>query len=382
MTAIWFHYQQGFYHCVPFTTENFLFLSQNTMIETTKSACDKLALMTKQRVFSVIKLLADGQFHSGETIAKQLNVSRATIWNAIQTIESLGVEVFSVRGRGYKLSRPVTLLDEHAILSGMAKKQAQRMINVEVHHSLDSTNSFLMQHLSDQHIDRLCIACDLQTNGRGRRGRTWQAALGASLTFSLLWRFSCGAADLTGLSLAVGLSLTRALHQLGISNAQLKWPNDVVIKKTNGTQHTFEKLAGILIELQGDMDGPSTAVIGIGINLNLNAQTKAAIDQPVTDIASILDDAVNPNNLLSLILVELQTILHFFENNGFSALKKEWLENHAYHDEAVKLLHPNGNETIANIADIADDGALIADVNGTLQRFSSGEISLRTTHSE
>ncbi len=317
--------------------------------------------------FPILRLLTDGKFHSGETIASHFNVSRATVWNAIQNAEALGVEVFSVRGRGYKLPKALTLLDEQAILKAIGEQRA--WFKLEVHDHLESTNSYLMKKASAGEAHATCVVANLQTKGRGRRGRSWQAGLGASLTFSLLWRFQCGASALSGLSLAVGVALIRALHSLDISQAQLKWPNDVLIGR--------EKLAGILIELQGDMEGPSAAVIGMGINLNLPDSLKKNIDQPATDLASVATQTVNPNELLGLLLKNLADVLSNFEQQGFAALRDEWIKHHAYHQQPVKMLHPDGRETIGKVIDVAADGILLVNTTQGDLRFSSGEISLR-----
>jgi BirA family biotin operon repressor/biotin-[acetyl-CoA-carboxylase] ligase len=232
----------------------------------------------------------------------------------------------------------------------------------------------MMKKLNEGLAHATCVAANLQSNGRGRRGRNWQAGLGASLTFSLLWRFQCGASALSGLSLAVGVALIRALHSLGISRAQLKWPNDVLIINS---QPVPEKLAGILIELQGDMEGPSAAVIGIGINLNLPFKLKQQIDQAVTDIASVAPQSIDPNLLLGTLLKHLAQVLSQFEQHGFTSLRDEWTGHHAFHQQAVRMLHPDGRETVGTVVGVADDGILL--VNSALgeQRFSSGEISLR-----
>ena len=317
--------------------------------------------------FPILRLLTDGKFHSGEDIATQFKTSRATVWNAIQDAEELGVEIFSVRGRGYKLPKPITLLDEQSVLSAVGEQR--NWFNLEVHDHLESTNSYLMQKASTGEPHATCVAANLQSKGRGRRGRQWQAGLGASLTFSLLWRFQCGASALSGLSLAVGIALIRTLHAFGIKQAQLKWPNDVLI---NG-----EKLAGILIELQGDMEGPSAAVIGIGINLNLPSKIKQQIDQPVTDLNGVAIETINPNALLGLLLKNLATVLNDFEQTGFAHVRNEWLTYHAYHQKPVKMLHPDGRETLGTAIDVAEDGILLVRTALGEQRFSSGEISLR-----
>ena len=317
--------------------------------------------------FPILRLLTDGKFHSGETIANHFNISRATVWNAIQHAESLGVEVFSVRGRGYKLPQTLKLLDELAILNAIGEQRA--WFKLEVHDHLESTNSYLMKKISSGQAHASCVVANLQTKGRGRRGRSWQAGLGASLTFSLLWRFQCGASALSGLSLAVGVALIRALHCLGITQAQLKWPNDVLIGR--------EKLAGILIELQGDMEGPSAAVIGVGINLNLPTNIKQQIDQPATDLASVTPNTINPNELLGLLLKHLAEVLSDFEQHGFTQVRDEWTKHHAYHLKPVKMLHPDGRETMGNVVNVAEDGILLVSTALGEQRFSSGEISLR-----
>jgi BirA family biotin operon repressor/biotin-[acetyl-CoA-carboxylase] ligase len=211
--------------------------------------------------FPILRLLADGRFHSGEAIARHFRVSRTTVWNALQEAEALGVQIFSVRGRGYRLPEPVAWLERDAVLDAIGEQRA--WYKLELHDHLESTNSYLMQQAALGAPHASCVAASLQTRGRGRRGRVWQSGLGASLTFSLLWRFQSGAAALSGLSLAVGVAMVRSFRAFGIAEAQLKWPNDLVVER----QGQFRKLAGILIELQGDMEGPSAAVIGIGVNL-------------------------------------------------------------------------------------------------------------------
>ncbi|PPD16019.1 MAG: biotin--[acetyl-CoA-carboxylase] ligase, partial [Methylotenera sp.] len=236
--------------------------------------------------FPILQLLADGQFHSGEALAQQFKVTRATIWNAIKHAEALGITIFSVRGRGYKLPQAIDFLNKNLVLSAIGEQR--EWFNLFILDEIASTNTYLMQQKNVAHAT--CVAAHIQTSGRGRRGRTWVSQLGASLTFSLVWRFQCGAAALSGLSLAVGVALMRALQNLGVNQAQLKWPNDVLVEG--------KKLAGILIELQGDLDGPSTAVIGVGINLNLPKEVIEVISQPTTDLNTISSNPINQNVLL------------------------------------------------------------------------------------
>ncbi len=321
--------------------------------------------------FPILRLLADGHFHSGEAIAQYLGVTRATVWNAIQEAEALGVEIFSVRGRGYRLPEPITLLDKDAVLAAIGEQRA--WFNFELHDHLESTNSYLMKQASQGAKHATAVAALLQTKGRGRRGRAWQAGLGASLTFSVLWRFQSGASALSGLSLAVGVALIRAFNAAGLHAARLKWPNDVLVS-VNGK---YLKLAGILIELQGDMEGPSAAVIGIGINLNLPDHVRRQIDQPATDMHSVMRQRVNPSDLLGVMLKHLADVLREFEEHGFEKLREEWVSHHAYQGQQVRMISPDGRETAGVVTGIAADGILLVETALGQQRFSAGEISLR-----
>lgn len=312
-------------------------------------------------------MLSDGKFHSGEALAQHFNVSRASIWNALKHAESMGVEIFSVRGRGYKLPQPVCFLDEQSVHS--ARRNKMSPLHLEIHDHLSSTNAYISQNLSAlPHAS--CVATNLQSQGRGRRGRRWQNGLGTSLTFSVLWRFESGASALSGLSLAVGVGAIRALKTLQIENAKLKWPNDILVEHA--------KLAGILIELQGDMDGPSHAIIGIGMNLHLPEAIRQQIDQPVTDLNAISHTTPNANLVLAVLLDHLADVLHEFEQRGFQSFADEWKSHHAYHKRPVRMLMPDHREIIGIAEGVDDDGSLLVQTENGLQRFISGEISLRS----
>ncbi len=319
--------------------------------------------------FPILRLLADGQFRSGEALARHFSVTRATIWNAVREAESLGVEVYSVRGKGYRLPEKVDFLERQQIVDALG--MVAKYFDVQLHDVAESTNSLLMRQAGEGAAHATCVVAELQVAGRGRRGRTWYSGLGAGLTFSLLWRFNQGAGGLSGLSLAVGVALARALDELEIADIALKWPNDVL--------HEHQKLAGILIELQGEMLGPSAAVIGVGLNVRVPRGVREAIGQPVTDLSEISRQSVDRNRLLAMVLKHLAVALTEFEQGGFAVLRDEWQARHAYHGKTVQLLLPEGRMVGAMVQGVADDGTLLADIGQGTQRFSSAEISLRGT---
>ncbi len=317
--------------------------------------------------FPILRLLSDGQFQSGEALARHFGVTRATVWNALRDADSLGVKLFSVRGKGYRLPEPVQFLDRQSVLAALAGHAGR--YDLQIYDRLPSTNTHLMQQAATGAPHGTCVVAELQTQGRGRRGRAWQAGLGNSLTFSVLWRFGCGAGALSGLSLAVGVALMRALQEVGVVGAGLKWPNDIL--------HAQRKLAGILIELQGDMEGPSAAVIGIGLNLRLPQAMREAIDQPVTDLLSITPDPVPAAHSLGVILRHLAEVLEQFERKGFESLQSEWTAQHAFDGQPVAMHMPDGRNIPGIARGIASDGALLVETEAGLQRFAAGEVSLR-----
>jgi len=193
--------------------------------------------------------------------------------------------------------------------------------------------------------------------------------VGEALTFSLLWRSARGAAALSGLTLAVGVALARALGSAGAGGVALKWPNDVLSRGA--------KLAGILVELQGDALGPTAVVIGVGINVRLSDQTRARIGQAATDLESAMGAAPDRNRLLAGVLIELDRTLETFGRDGFAPLCDEWQRLHAQQGKRVTLTLPGGACRSGRARGVAEDGALLLETAAGTQRFHSGEITLR-----
>lgn len=316
---------------------------------------------------SVLRRLADGEFHSGEALARSLDFSRASVWNAIRDLEAAGIEVYKVHGRGYRLPYAITLLDPAAIARHLGD-QAGRF-TLDVRDTVASTSSALLERVAAGVPAGTVIAAEWQSDGRGRLGRTWRAGVGEALTFSLLWRFARGAGALAGLSLAVGVAIARALAAAGVPGAGLKWPNDVLWQ--NG------KLAGILTELAGDALGPTAAVIGIGLNVRLSQATRARIGQAAADLETACGAAPDRNALLARLLIELGRTLEAFEKDGFAPLRSEWQRLHALQDRRVTLLLPDGARRSGSARGVAEDGAFLLETRGGVERFHSAEVSLR-----
>ena len=235
-----------------------------------------------------------------------------------------------------------------------------------------STNSVLLERADRGAPAGSVIVTDRQLAGRGSRGRRWIASPDASLTFSLLWRFSGGMERLAGLSLAAGVAVVRALSAVGAGGVTLKWPNDILFDDA--------KLGGILVELQSSGDS-SLAVIGIGINLQLPPAAPAGeiYALPPASLEQVLQPPPERHRLLAQLLIELAAVLDLFADEGFAALRSQWMAAHAWQDRAVDLLR-DGRIVSAGLCRGADfDGALLVESDGLVRRCLSGDVSLRSS---
>lgn len=316
---------------------------------------------------SVLKRMADGEFHSGEALARAFEVSRASVWHAIRELEAAGLEIYKVHGRGYRLQQPLALLDRASIESRLGADAGR--FALDIRDTVDSTNTRLLEMAAAGAASGTVLAVEWQPGGRGRLGREWHASIGEALTFSLLWRFTRGAGALSGLSLAVGSALARALEAEGAPAIGLKWPNDVLWRG--------RKLAGILIELAGDALGPTAAVIGVGVNVRLSDGTRARIGQPAAELEKACGAAPDRNRLLARVLAELAATLDSFGREGFAPLRAEWQRRHAHQGKRVTLTFPDGSRQSGRAAGVAEDGSFLLETRAGTKRYHSGEITLR-----
>ncbi len=325
----------------------------------------------KPLTFSILRLLNDGNFHSGATLAQSLKVSRTSVSNALRGLEGIGLVVYKVRGRGYRLPEPIQWLNKDKILKHLDTKED---IHLEILDTAISTNTVLLQKAAmEEHSSKAntisIVATELQTKGRGRREQLWHSGLGSSLTFSLLWNFQKGAGLLSGLSLAIGIAIIRSLKLSGIKNVALKWPNDVM------SHH--HKIAGILIELRGDSLGPTLSVIGIGINLKLPDKIKLNIDQKATDLFTVSGKNQDRNKLMARLISELIAVLKKFTQHGFKPFMDEWIQYHELENEPVTLYLPDGSIKEGVIQGVTDNGSLLLKTLSGVRDFNGGNIQLR-----
>ncbi|RDS82852.1 biotin--[acetyl-CoA-carboxylase] ligase [Dyella monticola] len=316
----------------------------------------------------LLAALASGETLSGSRLATEAGVTRAAIWKQIEALRHRGVPIESAGVAGYRLPWPIQMLDGQAIRANLSAALASRLGGLDVHWEIDSTSSVLQRRGAGA-PDFSVVMAETQTAGRGRRGRTWLSPPGLNIYLSCLKRFDGGFAALSGLSLATGVIVLRALHALGIHGPCLKWPNDVL---ADGG-----KLAGILVELSGEYQGPCAAVIGIGLNLRLTNALREQAGQPVCDLAT-LAQGVPPdrNHAAAALINSLVDGLEQFERDGFAAFADDYAEHDALRGIPLHVSSPSG-ELDGIGAGIDARGALQLQTAHGVHGIDSADVTVR-----
>ena len=310
---------------------------------------------------TLISILADGEFHSGEQLGERLGMSRAAINKHIQTLRDWGVDVFTVPGKGYSLPEPIQLLDQAFISSQINQGQ------VAVLPVIDSTNQYLLDRIGTLQSGDACIA-EYQQAGRGRRGRKWFSPFGANLYLSMFWRLEQGPAAAIGLSLVIGIVMAEVLRDLGASQVRVKWPNDLYLQD--------RKLAGILVELTGKTGDAAQIVIGAGINLAMRKVESDVINQGWINLQEA-GIAIDRNTLAARLINDLRAALELFEQEGLTPYLSRWEKLDNFINRPVKLII--GDKEIVGISrGIDTQGALLLEQDGVTKAWMGGEISLRS----
>ncbi|MDV7106398.1 bifunctional biotin--[acetyl-CoA-carboxylase] ligase/biotin operon repressor BirA [Vibrio sp. TH_r3] len=307
----------------------------------------------------IIELLSSGEFVSGEVLGTKLGISRAAIGKHIKSILAWGLDIYRIQGKGYRLSKPIELLHKQKI-------EALTKQHVELIPVIDSTNQYLLERNGSLESGATCLA-EYQSHGRGRRGRQWVSPFGSNLYLSMYWKLEAGMAASMGLSLVVGVAVVEALESIGIKGIKLKWPNDLY--------HNDKKLAGILVEMNGQAGGAAHLVIGMGMNIDM-PMAIAGIDQPWTSLSGVTSDLPERNILAATIINTWKKTLEDYELFGMNEFVPRWNRLDNFIDRPVKLLMGE-REVSGVVKGINDQGAILIETHSGVQSFIGGEISLR-----
>lgn len=318
---------------------------------------------------TLLSMMSDGRFHSGEQLGQSLGVSRAAVWKSLNRLEREGFPLQRVRGKGYRIPRGAVLLDLGQIKEHLAADVAAHWC-WHLYQEIDSTNA-QAQRLLAEAGGRRPLACisERQTSGRGRRGRSWVSPYAQNIYMTLVEPFTEGAQGLEGLSLLVGIVLADTLESCGYPQVGLKWPNDLLLEG--------RKLAGILIEIAGDLTSDCVAVVGVGVNVLMRPDAGVEIDQAWTSLIQAPGSGeLDRNKLIATFAGKLFLAMARFRCLGFEGFIAEWDKRDAWLGRSVNIV--SGSHTLQGIHQgVNDRGALKLLTEDGLVLVSGGEVSLR-----
>ncbi|MGB6135872.1 MAG: bifunctional biotin--[acetyl-CoA-carboxylase] ligase/biotin operon repressor BirA [Shewanella sp.] len=307
----------------------------------------------------ILNCLTHQYFVSGEVIAKQLSLTRAAINQHIDGLKDYGIEIYSVKGKGYKLANPISLIVESQLVNAIDNR-------CFYFDDTNSTNAFMLGHAAELKSGDICVA-EYQSAGRGRRGRKWISPYGHHIYASLFWRFNQDITKASGFSLVVGCAIVEVLKDFGVEGLGLKWPNDIYLD--------HKKLAGILIEVSQTTSQYTDLVIGFGINMSMSAEQGELIDQPWSDL-STMARMPDKTALLIKLHAQLKRDLQLFEKHGLSEFATRWNAHDLFINREVTLtMSPNAVTGICRGID--SQGAILLETEQGISAFVGGEISLR-----
>jgi BirA family transcriptional regulator, biotin operon repressor / biotin---[acetyl-CoA-carboxylase] ligase len=322
---------------------------------------------------ALLRALAPGRPVSGEVLGRELGMSRAAIWKAVRRLVALGVEVEAVPGRGYRLAQALSLLDAETIRAALPAEVAARLCLLDVVADIASTNARVLA--AERPVGELVASlAEYQSAGRGRRGRRWLSAPGAGICLSVGGRLARAPADYAPLPTAVGVACAAALEGLGVPRIGLKWPNDLLLDG--------RKLGGVLIELRGEAQGPSTVAVGIGLNVQLGPAGLSAIERagglPPADLARLPEiAALGRNAVAAALIAAIADCLHGAPAGHGEAMQAGWRHRDVLWGRAVQIEGP-GTQQAGIARGIDRSGALLLEgADGVCHRVTAGEVSLR-----
>jgi len=304
-------------------------------------------------------------YTSGQEIADGLGVTRAAIWKVIEALRADGYEVESAAAKGYRLVSIPDLLGEREIRLGLDTKTMGKVI-----HSLaevDSTNSYASRLASDGAPEGTVVVSDRQTAGRGRLGRKWASPPGVNIYMSVILRPEIPPSEAPMLTLAASVAVAQALRGLYGLQAEIKWPNDVLMDG--------RKAVGILTEMSAEPDRVRHIVLGVGIDVNMTRESfPKELKNIATSVMAELGKKVDRAELVRRFLLELEKTYAMLTGGKKEAVLNAWRGLSCTLGRKVRVVTPRGEAT-GLARDIDESGALIVELGGgRVEKVTSGDV--------
>jgi BirA family biotin operon repressor/biotin-[acetyl-CoA-carboxylase] ligase len=322
-------------------------------------------MLTKDRLLSYFKE-KKGEWVSGELVSNEFSVSRAAIWKHVRKLKKDGYLIESSPKKGYFFAHDSDLILPNEIRDGLATSVfGQR--DIEYCKTLGSTNVRAKELAERGTAEGTLIIAEVQTEGRGRRGRSWLSPAGHGIYATLVLRPTMSPAGAPRITLMTAVAVAEAILSLSELDVKIKWPNDIMVKG--------KKLAGILTEISTEMDSINYIVVGLGLNVN-TPDFPRELEKRATSMLIETGKNFSRIKLLRAYLEQFEKYYKLFTSNHFRLIMRRWKELTEIIGREI-IVDVIGQSHSGKVIDIDDDGVLIIeDGNGVIHRIFSGDVTV------
>lgn len=319
----------------------------------------------KSKILALLRERED--YVSGQELCERFGVSRTAVWKAIGQLKKEGFQIEAVQNRGYRLMPEREVYGQHELESRMDTRWAGRP--VRFYEELDSTNLQAKLDAEKGAGEGTLIVADMQTAGRGRRGRAWSSPPGTNVYFTLVLRPDFQVEQASMVTLVTGLAVAEGIRDTCGLEARIKWPNDIVV---NG-----KKVCGMLAEMSTERDFIHYVVMGVGVNV-ARQDFPAEIAQTATCLERECGKTVSRSEIIVNIMKAFEGYYEIFCRDGnLAGLLERYNGLLAGKDGEVRVLDPKGEYQGISRGINGTGELLVERENGTVEAVYAGEVSVR-----
>ena len=323
-------------------------------------------MTTDAKILSALRQSPAGV--SGAELADQLHVSRAAIWARVEELRGLGYDIEAGPHFGYRLLNSPDVLHADDLVARLGRTRVIGR-DIRVFEQTTSTNDVIEKLARDGVKEGAVVFAESQTQGRGRLGRKWMSPARKGLWFSVLLRPDLRPQQATQLTVAAATALARGIRNETGLQPEIKWPNDLLVRG--------KKIAGILTELNAELDHVKYIVLGIGVDVNLGAfEFPSDLRKTATSLKAELGSPVPRPELAVSILRELDSDYARVCSGDFADVADEWEALCSTIGQRV-VIRTGQNQIRGRAESLGDDGALIIRTDhGHLEQVIGGDVTL------
>ena len=320
----------------------------------------------------ILTMLRQGEdYISGQQICNELGVSRTAVWKAVNGLKNEGYVIEAVQNKGYHLVAAPDVLTEAEI--GSRRMDCWKDAPLYVYAETDSTNNRIRQLVEEGAPEGTLAVSDVQTGGKGRRGRTWQTPAGVAIAMSFGLKPSYSPTKASMITLVAALACTRAVEELTGENPKIKWPNDLVLNR--------KKITGILTEMILEQDYIQQIIVGIGFNVHHDFFPEELADK-ATSLWIETGKRFSRAELICLVMKYFTEYYSTFEKTGDLAFMQEEYNSYLVsRNQEVQIISPGSTMTGVSLGINETGGLLVKDEAGQIHEITAGEVSVRGLYS-